>query len=349
MVSKIAERVFLMAMVWHDVYKDFHSLSKSEQLELFKALQQDLFPEPKTDISKMVGEVRETRFSNGLACVYCGSMSVKRNGKYRSRQRYLCKDCGKSFNDMTGSPLSGTKYPHKWLDYYKMMIEGLSLPKIAKSLKIHVSTAFYWRHKILNAVRSLGHQTLQGIVESDETFFLESDKGKKMITHRKALKRGGVAKKRGISKEQICVVVAHDRNGQIFSQKAGKGRITAIEIDEVLGKYIDTSALLCTDTATNYKKFAQMKSLQHEAINVSKKQYKKKGIYHIQHVNGYHKRLKKWMDRFQGVATKYLDNYLFWHCYMELNKQLPSKKVVKQMLLSSCQRVNFTTVAKLRA
>jgi hypothetical protein len=35
--------------------------------------------------------------------------------------------------------------------------------------------------------------------------------------------------------------VAHDRNGQILSQMAGRGRITAIEIDEVLGKHIDIS------------------------------------------------------------------------------------------------------------
>lgn len=278
---------------------------------------------------------------NGLACVHCGSMAVKRNGKYRPRQRYLCKECGKSFNDMTGSPLSGTKYPHKWLEYYKMMVEGLSLPKIAEALKIHDSTAFYWRHKILIAVGSLGHQTLQGIVESD--------KGKQMITNRKARKRGGVAKKRGISKEQICVVVAYDRNGQTFSQKAGRDRITATEIDEVIGEYIDTSALLCRDTVTNYKKFALIKGLQHEANNVSKKQYKKKGTYHIQHVNSYHKRLKKWIDRFQGVATKYLDNYLFWYHFLELNKQIPSEEVVKNVLLSSCQKVSFTPIAKLRA
>jgi hypothetical protein len=74
------------------------------------------------------------------------------------------------------------------------------------------------------------------IVESDETFFLESDKGKKNLTHRKPRKRGGSASKRGISKEQICVVVAYDRNGQILSEVAGKGRITALDIDAVLGR-----------------------------------------------------------------------------------------------------------------
>jgi len=40
-------------------------------------------------------------------------------------------------------------------------------------------------------------------------------------------------------------VVAHDRNGQILSQMAGRGRITAMEMDRVLGNHIDTSALLC--------------------------------------------------------------------------------------------------------
>jgi hypothetical protein len=89
-------------MAWNDIYKDFYTLSENEQLELFRAIKKDLFPKPKSDISKMVGDVRETRFSKGLAYIYCGSMSVKRNGKYRSRQRYFCKDCGKSFNEMTG-------------------------------------------------------------------------------------------------------------------------------------------------------------------------------------------------------------------------------------------------------
>jgi hypothetical protein len=129
---------------------------------------------------------------------------------------------------------------------------------------------------------------------------------------------------------------------------AGRGRITAIEIDEVLGKHIDISALLCTDTATNYKKFATMKGLQHEAINVRKGIYTKKGIYHIQHVNEYHTRLKKWMNQFQGVATKYLDNSLFWHRFLELNKKLPFQEKVKEMLFCSVQCSNFTTVEHIR-
>lgn len=136
------------------------------------------------------------------------------------------------------------------------------------------------------------------------------------MTFRKPRKRG-VAEKRGISKEQVCVVVAIDRNGDIVSQNARRGRITATEIDAVLGSYLAPDSLLCTDSARNYMAFARMKGFHHEVINIRKGVYIRKGIYHVQHVNAYHKRLKKWMERFQGVATKYLDNYLFWFRFLD--------------------------------
>lgn len=62
-------------------------LSEQAKSRLFKVIKDDIFPEEKMDISKMVSDVREKRFSNGLACVLCGSMSVKQNCTYRSRQQ----------------------------------------------------------------------------------------------------------------------------------------------------------------------------------------------------------------------------------------------------------------------
>lgn len=151
---------------------------------------------------------------------------------------------------------------------------------------------------VLFALRSLGFETLRGIIESDETFFKESLKVREVVD-RKAKKRGGRDKERGISNLKIAVVVAQDRNGQAKAQKAGTGRVRAEEIDAVIGDYIDPSSLLCTDTATNYKKFALIKELKHKTINLSKEGYVKKGIFHLQHVNSYHKRLKEWMQRFR--------------------------------------------------
>ena len=36
------------------------------------------------------------------------------------------------------------------------------------------------------------------------------------------------------------------------------------------------------------------------------------GRRHVQNVNAYDSRLRGWMQRFKGVATKYLDSYLGW-------------------------------------
>lgn len=228
-----------------------------------------------------------------------------------------------------------------------MMINGLTLPKIAEQLNIHISTTFYWRHKVLNALGSHVFNQLSGIVESDETFFRESLKGRQ-FTHRKPKKRGEKDEKRGISNLKIAVVVALDRTGNIFARVAGRGRVKAEEIDAVFGECIEPTSLLCTDTATNYKKYAILKKLKHETVNLNQNKRVKKAILHIRHVNNFHRRLKGWMERFQGVETHYLDNYLYWYSWLESHKKLAFENRIEQMLISACQKSNYFTVETLR-
>lgn len=334
-------------MNWKDAYEFVSQLPIEEQKKLYAALGND-FEDTEPPNAQWIRDIRETRFHDGLACVYCGSRAVKRNGTYRSRQRYLCHDCGRSFNDCTKSPMAGTRYPNKWLSYIQYMVEGMSLRKIAERLHIHLSTAFYWRHKVLFALRLIGFKPLQGIVESDETYFLESEKGNRNISHRKSRKRGGSASKRGISKEQVCVLVAHDRNGTLLSKMAGYGRITANEIDEVMGHLLGDSPSLCTDEATNYKRFAELKGLEHHTVNTRRKEYVKRGVYHIQHVNSYHNQLKGWMYRFHGVATKYLDNYLYWHQFLYMRKKAKKLIQMEEMFLEAFRRVSEKTIEEMR-
>lgn len=55
-------------------------------------------------------------------------------------------------------------------------------------------------------------------------------------------------------------------------------------------------------------KFASDLSLEHKCIKRGKH---KEGLYHIQHINNaLHSNLNKWMDKFNGVATKYVSNYI---------------------------------------
>lgn len=67
--------------------------------------------------------------------------------------------------------------------------------------------------------------------------------------------------------------------------------------------------ILCTDSHKSYIQFAKDLSLKHELIKRGKY---KEGLYHIQPINVLHTNLKKWMNRFNCVTTKYISNYIKW-------------------------------------
>lgn len=69
----------------------------------------------------------------------------------------------------------------------------------------------YWRHKLLSAIKQIDFEHFDGIVLVDETYFLYSQKGQRGNSEHNPRKRGGKSTLKGISKEQICVLVARDR------------------------------------------------------------------------------------------------------------------------------------------
>ncbi len=248
-----------------------------------------------------------------INCPHCKSETIVGYGRYRDRKRYKCKSCGKTFNDLSGTSISKIHKKSEWKDYISCMADGLSLRASAARTGVSLKTSFLWRHKILGSFQGIGCTKLEGIVESDETFFLFSEKGDKAIEGREPRKRGGKASKAGISDDHVAVIVASDRNKHSIIEVAGRSRITAEKIDDAIGKWTLGSAVaLCSDSHRSYEKFAKMCGLRHIAINASKGQYVKDKVYHIQNVNSAHSLLKKWIMRFNGVATKYLQNYMNW-------------------------------------
>lgn len=59
------------------------------------------------------------------------------------------------------------------------------------------------------------------------------------------------------------------------------------------------------------------KDIEHYRLKSDGKERVIKGIYHIQNVNSLHSRIKDWMRRFKGAATKYLNNYLSWFLFVD--------------------------------
>lgn len=49
-------------------------------------------------------------------------------------------------------------------------------------------------------------------------------------------------------------------------------------------------------------------------------------IFNIQHINSYHSQLKRFMRGFNGVSTKYLNNYLVWNNLVNYAKESDMEK-----------------------
>jgi hypothetical protein len=106
---------------------------------------------------------------------------------------------------------------------------------------VHYTTAFRWRLRFLAALAGDKPEALAGIVEGDETFILESFKGKRSGMARKCRKRGGKSAKRGLSAEQSRSswrVTVRDRPrmwccrklNRVHCRGAGRGRLAGQRI-----------------------------------------------------------------------------------------------------------------------
>ena len=224
---------------------------------------------PKHDHKQFMEDLQESKFSTGRTCPHCSSTIVIMFGSFDGRQRYRCKnpDCRKTFSDFTHSPLTRTRYPDKWVPFAECMLNDKTLRKTAKEIGIAVSTAFYWRHKLLKALQQLDLVPFEGIIEADETFFLFSEKGRRDIAGRAPRKRGGVASKRGLSHEQVCVLVAFDRDkDRTISKVACTGMISKASIDRVIGSLVTKHTVLCAEAGYGYRPYSKGKNIQTRAV-----------------------------------------------------------------------------------
>ena len=253
------------------------------------------------EISQMVPE----------RCPRCGKADAKfvKNGFVNGKQRYRCKECGSKFVYDRGRI---TSHSHQGEDKWSKAIEDTlalsSIDEMARNIGVCHTTAFYMRHKILMCMEKAVQEMpeLDGLIEADETFLLESEKGKK-VEGRKPRKHGEKAGKRGLSDEQICICVAADRNGNITAKSVNRAKPSGEDIRNALQDKIAEEAVFQCDGSDSYNELIFEKNCKKFELN-GHKSYDK--VHHLNTVNGLHSRIKDMNRKYRGVSTKYLNRYL---------------------------------------
>ena len=330
-----------------DFITAYNELSYSDRVVFYTTVSNDV----NVSEDNLQSFLIETRITDKRVCVYCSGEHVVKNGTRKDgTQRYLCRDCRKSFIPSSHSVTSRTKkHLSVWAKYLRCMMEKKTLAETAEECHIALSTSFAWRHKILASLGELADKVyLEGTVEADETCFNVSYKGNHSKSTdfsmpRPAHKRGNDNHTKGLSSEKVCVPCAISEGGLAYARPEKLGKASSECIEDAFDGIISPGAILRTDNEKAYRAFAGKAGIALvqtdtdcrtvreggdvyglQQVNAYKSPSPSTGdlegaVHGVQQANAFHRSLKAFIRRFHGVSTKHLGNYIVWNDLISCN------------------------------
>jgi transposase-like protein len=234
----------------------------------------------------------------GFFCPHCKNHNIIKNGKSGGRQRYLCKECNKTFNDLTKTPFAWMHNLEKVPKYINCMLEGKTLRDTARIVGISLPKSFFMRHKFAAVLGQIAPPKQALVRELKEEVTNFSAKGS-----RNKLKEE--------TKRKVSILFNCDNNGKLLS-----------DVHDVENRH--NNILLRKLSQESYKNI----ELCHDDLRVINTLPKKIMIcdtsklrkmceyYNCRRINSLVKKWNRWKHRFHGVASKYLANYLHWHDFL---------------------------------
>lgn len=275
-------------------------------------------------------------------CPRCGSLRVVKKGKTgNGEQRWVCKDCRRTFGMGTARILGSSKLPREtWMAYAERFVLMLPLRECAERCHVCLKTAYTMRHRLIDCLRRYSPVFTVGegdACEIDETYFPESFKGNHtkgtFRMPRESRHRGKQVKKRGLSKEQICVITGTNDARNMFFEVTGRGGISKERALVALKDKVLKGAIVSTDDAKCYAPVMRELNVAVHAAFDDKD-------HAINRVNTLHSLLDGFMARFRGVSTKRLDAYLAWfqwcRTFMAEGAEKAQAKVARQVANGTC-------------
>ena len=236
-------------------------------------------------------------------CPFCNSQKFKKKGYTGSGvQRYMCV-CGKTFIPTTGTIFDDRKISiSEWMSFCMNMFRHVSINAGSWNNKNAFTTSRYWLQKLFMTLDGVQNDiVLSGTVWLDETFYSVRSGD---ITY-----KDNGNKLRGLSRNQICIGVATDKQHAVFLEQ-GTGKPSQKGTMETFKHHIIPGSTLIHDDEPTHKKLVKELSLK----SISYASNELKGLSDkdnpLNPVNRTHDILKKFLNSHSSFIRDDLQGYL---------------------------------------
>jgi transposase-like protein len=241
------------------------------------------------------------------SCPNCGSHESTLYGKSsEGLQRYTCVECGRHYTLLSNTIFNSTnKSFDTWVTYLTLMTFNVPLEMTEEICGISHPTAMLWRKKVFATVDGYQeHLYLRGRVWIDETYLFDSS-----LLHDDNYKR-----KRGLSKDLICIVVAIDAFKNTYAVICGHGKPSGRRIYNALKDHIVPGSTLVHDGENAHNMLIEKLGLISETYvsDINDKTY----LENMALINNMCSWLKRYIYRFIGMRMNNLQSYLNWFVYL---------------------------------
>lgn len=203
---------------------------------------------------------------NGIParCPYCGSSNFIKSGKSTNgNQRYKCKLCGKRFLLTVNTIFEG--FDLTWDEMVKLVyfvITKQSIEFISQNVcktPINKQTSWLLVMKVLYILSSMPKPKLKGMIQIDEKYFRENQKGNQKLisfldsTNSRYARRHNYRSECGIfGPEFVNVLCAVDSFGHYYAKCVCLGPLSFNELSD-LENQIESVSYICTDNLELYR------------------------------------------------------------------------------------------------
>src|SRR5262245_31614202 len=281
-----------------------------------------------------------------LQCPRCQSHNVGPWGAYHYQpglKRYRCKEkaCKRTFNDLTGTLLDGSKRSvMHWILATFLLCLSCASRRIAKELGVHVRTGYRWCWWLRNAALSYDmERQLEGTVEADALYHTAGQKGQAKQGGKKSLGRRarGRRKKREPGrghddKDRPAIIAWVSRQGRVVIHATRD--FTVKTVQKAADLAMQAGSKLSTDSASSYRLIT---GYEHDAVNHTKKAYAR-GDVHENRAESLFSLLKPYLRVFRGISKFNLPGYVGFFQFLRNFRQLTAFEQAEMILYAALDR-----------